>query len=544
MTEIITSKNKGYNWYHSNGVYFKGYFQTKDGEVYKDEKARNFLLSIHDYNEFLNVLKSMFGQFCVIVETSNDEIWGAVDIARSMPIYYSDDCTVVSDSAETIRNKCAISREDTDPYAMIEMYEKGFVAFDNTVYGRIKQIPIGSSFVIKNNQIDVSPYFIHTSIVMSRTKDELIKELETITSRMVERVKKVAKDCTIVLSLSGGYDSRYVACSLKKNGVDDVICYTYGKTDSFEVKQSKKVAEALGYLWINVEYSQDDVKELISNVNDDFFYHSTEHDFTIYYQNFIAIRELKKKGCIPTNSIFLTGLCNDMPSGLYTPNEDVTSRYPLTVNGVAQYITDLRFIRPQLHGLVREKFVSDVEKRLNTLGVNVYDRQSFVSAFDCIYTEWDHSRRFLHMNDAHTYFGYEFMLPCWDRELLEFWYSVPEQYRLNQGIYEEYITKILAAEYGVGTKKIKVANSDTSIKGKVKRLIGCLVVKVAYPLGIPINRKSDINNFALMEVALYKEIKQKKAIIASRAGKVLFFHIFSMEKKYGTKWYGQLKKYL
>ena len=57
-----------------------------------------------------------------------------------------------------------------------------------------------------------------------------------------------------LIRLSGGNDSRLIACLCKKFGLDNVTCFTYGREDSFEVAISKKVASALGYMWYFVEY--------------------------------------------------------------------------------------------------------------------------------------------------------------------------------------------------------------------------------------------------------------------------------------------------
>ena len=79
---------------------------------------------------------------------------------------------------------------------------------------------------------------------------------------------------------------------------------------------------------------------------------------------------------------------------------------------------------------------------------------------------------------------------------------------------------------------------------KLKRKIGAILVKVAYPLGIPIRRNTDINDMSVLEVELYKRIRQKKAIKPDRAALILLLTIYMMERRYGTDWYPMIKGYL
>jgi asparagine synthase (glutamine-hydrolysing) len=60
-----------------------------------------------------------------------------------------------------------------------------------------------------------------------------------------------------VVPLSGGLDSRIIVAMLKRLGVEDVICFTYGKKGNREAEISRQVAEALGYRWYFVEYTKE-----------------------------------------------------------------------------------------------------------------------------------------------------------------------------------------------------------------------------------------------------------------------------------------------
>lgn len=538
---VICNKSSGYHWEEKDGYHFKGYLQfASDNSVFRGNEAVELLKSVKSYEGFLQLLRNCLGVFSIIVEREN-ETWIAVDIARSMPIYYSTNYDYISDDVDCIVSKMT-SGNDIDYLRLFELYTSSYVGFQNTVYKGIKQIELGCCAVIKNNTIEQTPYYIHGSINTDCSSD-LIVELDMLTDQMIDRIKQVSHERQIVLSLSGGYDSRYLACSMKRKGIDDVYCYTYGRLDSFDVVQSKKVADALGYKWLNVTYDDALMKSLLSE-NEDYLNYSNRPDYIVYLQNYLAVKKIHDMHLVPSNSLFVTGLCNDMPTGYYIPEEEVALKNGYSLSGVADYIIADRFIKFDISNESKEKYKQDVVDYLNRMSVKVNDYQSFVSALDCVETANIHSRAYLNMNSVYDYFDYEWILPCWDRNLLDFWYSLPPNVRKGQKTYEDYIINHLAVPFGLNTKKHINISASSPFKRRIKRMVGSVLVKIAYPIGIPIRRNTDINNFSVLEVELYKRIRQKKAIKSDRAAIILLLTIYMMERRYGIFWYKKIKEYL
>lgn len=539
---ISCVKTKGYQWYFKKNIYFKGYLQLESGKVVRGEAAIEHLALLSDFSDFITMLRNCLGCFAIIIN-KNDRIWAGVDIARSIPLYYSQDLEILSDSAELIKKKKEIIDEQINPLRALEMYITSYISGENTIYDSIKQIHIGHAIEIIDKKLKKKPYFIHCTEVKNYTSEEAIRILHKKTDHMIERLLKVINGRPIVISLSGGYDSRYLACSLKKYGVEKVICYTYGKSSSFEIKQSKSVADALGYEWHKIEYDKNDIKNILKT-GKAYFSYCNEHDYIVYIQNYLAVKKLSEEHLIPENAVFLTGLCNDMPTGFYTPTKEQAVGYGYSKEGAAKYIVDSKFIRAKLKTKVKNVFLKEIKCRMEQLPLEVNNYLDFITITDCISTEDSHSRCFLNMNRVHEFFGYEWLLPCWDKELLCFWYSLPAELRYKQNLYEDYILNHLANDYGVGIKKqMRISTQPASIQ-KVKRFIGGFIVKVCYPIGIPLKRKYDINNFAFLEAVLYKHIVQKKAINSQHAALTILLTIYIMEKRYRTDWYHLIKKYL
>lgn len=542
MISISCNRNKGYKWFAADGCWFKGYLQDEEGKVIRGDEAVILLKSLPSFSDLTALLKHYTGLFSIIIQKEN-ETWLAVDIARSMPLYYSEDFSAVSDDVDALIEVCEKDYYRLDDIRTLELYTTSFVGFKNTIYKGIKQIELGCVAQIKDGIIDEKPYFVHQATVKAMTEEETLRKLDELTSKMIQRMLAVVGSKQIVLSLSGGYDSRYLACSLKKHGVDNVICYTYGRGDSFEVAQSKKVAEALGFKWYNVNYDDTSIKNILRD-DTEYLDYCNRPDYSAYLQNYLAVKELHKKHLVPKESVFLTGLCNDMPTGYYIPPEEEAKTYGFTNDGLAEYNLAERFIKFALTSKARSIFKADILAFLQRMHITVTDYKSFISALDCLETANFHSHCFLNMNTVHEFFDYEWLLPCWDKDLLLFWYSVALEMRRGQKLYETYVTQHLANIYGVGTKKHINVSASTPFKRKIKRRIGAILVKVAYPLGIPLRRNTDINNFSVLEVEIYKRIIQKNAVKADRAALILMLTIYMMEYRYGNSWFKDILPYL
>ena len=236
MQSVICKRNEGYKWYIKDNCWFKGYLQKQDKDIMRGYEAIALIDSLNSYEELLSLLKQYSGLFSIIVKKEK-ETWLATDIARSMPIYYTTDLTFISDDIESLKSICERSCFELDDIRVLELYTTSFVGFKNTIYKGVKQLELGCAAKMKDGTITEIPYFIHSSGIKELNLEDAIKDFRNLTTNMIKRMVSVVGDRQIVLSLSGGYDSRYLACSLKDQGINNVICYTYGRSDSFEVAQ-------------------------------------------------------------------------------------------------------------------------------------------------------------------------------------------------------------------------------------------------------------------------------------------------------------------
>lgn len=168
-------------------------------------------------------LRECDGVFAVIVKKGG-KYWAAVDVARSMPLYYASDLSCISDRSDEVRKFLKIDPEGTDYLRTLELFKTTIITYDKTIYSEIKQLEMGHAAEFTSEGVKVAAYFVHANETQNITREEALQQLEEKSNAMVRRMLKVIAGRPIVLSLSGGYDSRYTACSFKHYGADKIAC--------------------------------------------------------------------------------------------------------------------------------------------------------------------------------------------------------------------------------------------------------------------------------------------------------------------------------
>ena len=534
--KVLLVKNQGYKWFSAKDeIFFKGYFFDEQGELYRDYAAIEKLLhDIMDVDSLVCFLKKIDGIFSFIVK-HDGYYYCAVDKARSLPLFFSEQGgdAIISDSAEVIRKELDISPENVDKYCYLSFYAKGYLDRNYTVYSQIKQLDCGEALCLAADiKARIIRYYNHINNVSDKPYEELKDLFDKTAISAFERIKRVIAGRPVAISLSGGYDSRAVACMLKRVGVEDVSCYTYGKKGSFEVEQSRKNAEALGYRWIYVEYSDERVNCVLDDEGKKYLDYYETHDCLPYIQNYPAVRELVEKGWFKEGTVFLTGLCGDMPSGYYIPvKEEVNYDNKYAAEWLYSEIYARQFPDEQFH----DRCVSEIIEDMENNHVIVHDYQTFASAIDFVYTRTCHAHAFLNMNRSHDYYGYEWLIPMWDASLLDRWYSIPAEYRFKQKFYEDWLLNDVCSSYGIGTKKKTVGYSIKPLKRKLTYMAGSIIAYVSFHLGIPFKRKYDFNNWAPLELNLYRHLKSKKTVVWHKAALYSLVIQYTLQNRYGVK---------
>ena len=282
-------------------------------------------LPSNDDNDALkHLLLKCNGSFALVIRTS-EGLLCAVDRLRSFPIFYgkTDSCLIISDDANYLRHRIAAPFDEENG---AEFLLTGFVTGPATLFKGIYQLQAGEALTLTTKNAPISTFYYHRfwhEDYFSDSEEELLNRLDQVFLQVFKRLIASIKehDLQIVVPLSGGLDSRIIVSMLKRCGVENVICFSYGRKRSRQAKISKQVAEALGYQWYFVEYSKRNCNDIQSEEIRQYLRFAGNFASAPHLQDFFAVKKLKEDKIIPENAVFMPGHSGDMLAGSHIPGE-------------------------------------------------------------------------------------------------------------------------------------------------------------------------------------------------------------------------------
>lgn len=262
------------------------------------------------YDELMGRLqKSVHGCYALVYANRSSLLLGA-DIVASAPLFYrvTDHEVLVSDDAGLI------SSERVDARAVSEYLCAMYTLGADTVDPEVKQVRAGERVGIDLATGEVSRFDEWT---FSRTFEDDSPSLEELDDALLASVARSVKghDGTVAVPLSGGFDSRSIAYALRRLGVSDVVCFSYGRPGNREAEVSRRIADALGYEWHFVEYSP---RALARHIRGNYARAASGY-FMLgrvpCVQTQMAFKTLKGSGTISDGALLLPGHTGDFVAG-------------------------------------------------------------------------------------------------------------------------------------------------------------------------------------------------------------------------------------
>jgi len=474
MFKINLGHNKGFEWNKSENVYSKGYLFDEKDNLYQGQDL-NIYFTCKSEDDFRNKVKLTNGSFAVITENKNI-LLVAVDRLRSIPLFYSlkDNIFYLSDNAYWIKNE--LDLKELDKISEQEFLLTGYVTDRDTLFAEIKQVQAGECLIVeeKNCQICIKPYryyqYLHNNF-FTESKEELFDKLDKVSENIFKRLINSVNGRTIVIPLSGGYDSRYIAAMLRKLNYKNVICFSYGKKGNGESKLSKKVAKNLGYKWYFIEYTKNKWRaQFNSNEGEKYLEYGNNLTSLAHLQDWPAVWELKKENKIPNDAVFVPGHSGDLLGGSWTPKPLDISKNDYKMSNVSEYLFKKHYYLFNLKDKCKKDlFLKKILKELNELEIS--DAESFVSLCECWNVENRQAKFIVNSVRVYEFFGYKWYIPLWDSELIDFWARVPLKFRIDKELYDDYLFGRLFSFFGVDYKKISSKNAKYFLKKIIKNNI-------------------------------------------------------------------------
>lgn len=200
------------------------------------------------------------GEFVVIIYDSlkNNIIVSNDRYGRRAFFWYKDKngCYFASEK----KGICAISSSKLtiDERGLLEVFLFNHNLFGNTFIKGVKTLTPASVLNISSNNVEHTHYFTWDFNYTENNfdKESRIIEIKGKLEKAIET--RISSKERILIWLSGGYDSRALACGIPNKYREKVIAETYGEDNSDEIKIASELADTLGYNWrgqrVNIDY--------------------------------------------------------------------------------------------------------------------------------------------------------------------------------------------------------------------------------------------------------------------------------------------------
>jgi len=423
-------------------------------------------------DEIIDFLNSKEFYHLSFVFKSTDVIVLKTDIVRSVPLFYSLNNNQIFISDKNNPN----DEYELDKDSIIQIVELGYVLGDRTVYKNVFGVQAAEIIVIKKDSISKDRFFQYDINPKSRIKNKLdingyATKLDKIfTEIFQEIVESIPKDGRIIVPLSGGHDSRMIVNYLYKIGYKDVLCYSYGIPDNIQSELSRQVANALGYDWHFIEYTEEKWEELHKNGDfDNFIDYSFNGVSNPHFQDFLAVYELKKTGALKPKDVFMPGHGLDIictVENYSQNNEDIIDK---VVKKFSRSAKKSDGIGELLHNRYASIFAS------SAIGKN-----SFID-----YLFWQERAAKFSVNSLQVYrfYGFATRLPYWDIRLINFWLDIDLDLKKTREFFftmeKKYLLDGNIREIPFSTRKSSYMKKKKNFKHYVPNILKILYLRIS-----------------------------------------------------------------
>lgn len=532
MTKIDFVLNKGFTWHNKDNVFVKGFLFDCDQHYYEKEEFVKYFKDVKTKKDFTDKIIGTSGLFTVCIKLSENKVLISNDIIRSFPIFYTreSDILYISDSVSEILK--SIKEPKLSELSTNELLASSFVTGSKTLIKNIQVTQSGQIIEFNQEETYIEFYSNYCTKEENGAPYEIQKkELQNNLNKAFKRLLESLGGRKVIIPLSGGFDSRYIACKLKEFNYTNVLCFSYGKlNDNQEKETSQKVAKELGFDWEFIEYNEKIVGDYLKDKKfKEFCEYFSQFSTTPMFHDYFALKYFKENKIIPEDSIFIPGHSGDFLGGsqLYK-NGNIQKKAPL--EKIAKSIFKQRFILTKLSTKSEKDIISKIYLQLNDYVTNKY-----CFAYS-IFEDWEIkenlSKYIAHSAHIYDFFGYEFRLPFWDNELVNYCKTIPYEYKFGKILYDD-VLKDIFKKFNIDFTEGKLLSpkefKNYLLRKKIKALIPKKILK-------KIKTEADPLNYDYVQSAMRGEFKKDRNFsenkLNSRNSIFTYWYINKIEKMF------------
>jgi asparagine synthase (glutamine-hydrolysing) len=419
-------------------IYFAGDypFSKRDEKNWIIEKTNEI-----SHERLIQSLKTHPGPFALILATPRQTL-GVVDHIRSFPLYFHQKLGsfFIGNDARKVRD--AVGLREANNSAVAEFLLSGYAHGRKTLMQSVSQLSPGELIIFDHllGTAGITSYFKYDShtCIDNHAPRLMIQQFGDILDNTFKRLRENIGDRQVLLPLSGGLDSRLVLTKLLEHGVSNIQTFTYGVAGNHEMVMAKKISAHLNVKW----------KPIVSNIRhlQNLYNHTDRSRYAAYadglnsvpvYLDYEFINHLAKNKYYDSDSIIVNGYSGDFLFGGHIPEE--LALFPSSELLIRKLMAKhcSQFDTPALRPAWR-KIQKDLVDRFLPNRVEQTPEQ-----LCSLYEQWDWKERqtkaVVNGVRLYEYYGFNWALPLWDRQLVSFWSTVPLQFKLNQRMHIQYL---------------------------------------------------------------------------------------------------------
>ena len=375
--------------------------------------------NLDDVEQFLfGKLQSWRGNFSIEIET-NEFLLAVVDRIRSYPVLIN-----------TLSRPCEFtgSVDLTEVGEIAKNVEKaflnaGYTLLDSTLVTGTLSVPAGHFYKThkQSGETKKHKYFEfknEASLSSDINEQKFIDELHEVYLKVFSELISRCNGRTIVIPLSAGYDSRIVLSYLKHLKYPNIVAFSYGQKNFWEIEFAKEVAACADVRWLQYVTSSKDRSFFFSDFVQSFYWQAFNFEQVPQMNDLYALTHFLDAKMIPADSIVVNGQSGDFVDGGHIPE---------SLLGPSNFSEMIQVIE-------RKHFSLWGEGKFN-LSEHLQPPNSFFVGSEGSTELWREFERFeyLHRQAKFVVNGqrvYDFLdldweLPLWDDEVMNFWQTVP-----------------------------------------------------------------------------------------------------------------------
>ena len=429
--EVHLKFNKGFKWYKNCTVFFKGFFYIHN-IFYEKENALKYLSKADDFHVLLQNITGVF----TILKKEHNGVFVFADLTRSFPVFYTiqNNEFFLSDDIYYLKTKFKLHNFDSVSETVFKASNHTYG--NSTLLKDVYQIQASECLEIKYEKIVKSDFkYSYANNEENKANYTSLKE-NTITAfeNSFKRLISSLKNKTVVIPLSGGFDSRLIAVMLKKHNYTNVVCYTYGKKSSFEIENSKKTADLLDFKWHFIEYKKDLINGFLDSEEfKEYAHYAAKLSSMPNLQEYFAVKYLKEFNLIPDDAVFIPGYAGDILGG-----SEYSKNIPENINDdkLATTIFEKKMINYHFKNNEKRDFLKQIEQNIYQFNFD-YNQKQTETILDDHNIKERIAKYIFNSASFYTFFDFEFRFPFWDKELLDLFKETPVQFKKNKSLYND-----------------------------------------------------------------------------------------------------------